>query len=120
MNDQATSNTLLIGCCGLYCVNCSRYKKGKCPGCAEYEKASWCKIRKCCIEKEIANCSACEEYIYPMDCSKYNHFFSRTIEYFSSTNRSLCIEYLRKNSAEEFVNMMNEKGSMSLPRKKKK
>ena len=120
MNQQTTPDTRLIAYCGLYCANCSKFNKGKCPGCAENEKMSWCKIRKCCIEKEIANCSGCEEYIYPNDCSKYDTFISRTIELFSSTDRSLCINYLRKNSAEEFVVLMKEKGAVSMPKKKKK
>ena len=120
MKDQTKSETRLIAYCGLYCGNCKRFKNGKCPGCADYEKATWCKIRKCCIEKGITNCSACEEYVYPMDCSKYNTFLSRAIGFFTSTDRSLCIEFLRRNSPEEFVDMMQDIGKMSLPGKKKK
>lgn len=118
MTDQTNNTNQLIAYCGLYCANCAKHKKGKCPGCAANEKASWCKIRACCIEKEIANCSECEDYVYPKDCSKYNNFISKAIELFTSTDRSLCIDYLRKNSPEQFAVIMNEKGIVSMPKKK--
>ena len=38
--------TQLIAACGLYCANCRTFKKGKCPGCAQKQNASWCKIRR--------------------------------------------------------------------------
>lgn len=119
MKEQITKQTQLIAYCGLYCSNCIKYKKGKCPGCAKNEKASWCKIRSCCIENGFANCSECEDFVYPKDCKKYNNFISVAIEFFSSSDRSLCIDYLRKNSSEKFVLMMNEKNAVSLSKKEK-
>jgi hypothetical protein len=110
--------TELIACCGLYCANCGKYRKEKCPGCLKNDKASWCKIRRCCIEKGISNCSQCEEYIYPKDCSKYNNFISGVIEFFTASDRSLCIGYLRKNPAGKFIDMMDENGLVSLPKRK--
>ncbi len=111
--------TQLIAACGLYCANCRTFKKGKCPGCAQKQNASWCKIRTCCLDKNIANCSDCEEHINPMDCAKYNNFISRTIGFITQTDRSLCIDYLRKHSADRFVEHMNEMQIMSMPSRKK-
>mgnify|MGYP001174253203 CR=1 FL=1 len=45
----------LVAYCGLYCGQCTKYLKGKCPGCKENEKASWCKTRSCCIENDFAS-----------------------------------------------------------------
>ena len=39
-----------IAACGLFCGACPQKSRGKCPGCRDYEKAVWCKVRKCCLE----------------------------------------------------------------------
>ena len=54
-----TASTEYIAACGLYCGACRKYLNGKCPGCKQNEKATWCKIRQCCIEKEIHSCADC-------------------------------------------------------------
>lgn len=41
-----------VAYCGLYCGACKSHRKGKCPGCRENSKATWCEIRKCCQEHE--------------------------------------------------------------------
>lgn len=109
----------LIAACGLYCGSCSKYRKGKCPSCKEYEKAGWCKIRSCCIEKSIENCSQCKEYQNPNECSKYNNFIARTIEFVFITDRSLCIRKIKAEGTEKFVQLMSENGWVSMPKEKK-
>lgn len=109
----------LIAACGLYCGSCGKYRKDKCPGCKDNEKASWCKIRLCCIEKGINNCSLCEEYINPKDCNKYNNFMARAIEFVFITDRSLCIETLKTEGNEKFVQIMSDNVWVSMPKKKK-
>ena len=108
----------VIACCGLYCSNCRKFKQAKCPGCLKYEKATWCRIRSCCMEKNIADCSQCEDFIFPKDCEKYTNFISRTIEFFTSTDKSLCIDYLRKNPHVTFAKFMDQKGWISMPKGK--
>ena len=50
---EMTNNSQQIAACGLYCGACKKFLNGKCPGCKENEKASWCKIhnsdRAACI-----------------------------------------------------------------------
>lgn len=48
-----------IAACGLVCDNCARRRKGKCPGCRQYEKAAWCGVRRCCIEHGWRSCAEC-------------------------------------------------------------
>ncbi len=108
----------LIAACGLYCGNCGRFKKDKCPGCTTNTKASWCKIRSCCIEKEIANCSACKEFVDPGECAKYNNLISRVIGFFTATDRSLCIDFIQQNGEEKFAAMMTENNKMNLSKRK--
>jgi hypothetical protein len=52
----------LIAFCGLYCGACARYLAEKCPGCRENEKASWCGVRSCCLERGYAGCADCVEF----------------------------------------------------------
>ena len=34
----------LVGYCGLYCGACGKYLNGKCRGCHDNVKATWCKV----------------------------------------------------------------------------
>ena len=49
----------LVARCGLYCGACGSYLKGRCPGCRENVKATWCKVRACCGEHSYASCADC-------------------------------------------------------------
>lgn len=110
----------VIGYCGLFCGNCKRFKNGKCIGCLESEKLSWCKIRTCCQGKELAHCARCEEFPDPRKCSVYHSMISRVIEFFSGTDRSVCIACIRDQGEDAFRSMMREKGTMSLSKKERK
>ena len=96
------------------------YKKNKCKGCAKNEKATWCKIRACCIEKEISTCAECKDFHDVKQCSKYNNVFARMIEFVSRTDRSLSIEMIKNDGLELFAEHMNLVGKMSLQKEKRK
>lgn len=61
-------STVEIGCYGAYCKTCREYQKickGGKPG---YQDGSWdlsrakCKMKKCCLTKNIITCADYEEY----------------------------------------------------------
>ena len=118
MKTDPENHANLIASCGLFCANCGKYKRNKCPGCRENTKATWCKIRSCCMEKHIANCSFCTEFKNPRECMKYNNLISRIIEYFTSTDRSLCITFIRDQGEAKFQEIMSENNQVSLSRSK--
>jgi hypothetical protein len=120
MKQQSFKPEHFIAYCGLYCANCSRFKKKKCPGCAKNEKASWCKIRTCCISKRILTCASCDEYKNVINCSKYSNVFATMIEFVTRTDRSRCIEMIKNEGEERFDAHMRIEGKMSLPKKKRK
>ena len=114
------NSDLQIAYCGLYCGNCPKMLKGKCPGCRKNEKATWCKIRICCGGKGYSTCAECTTYADVKECRLYNSVFARLIEFVTKTDRSMCIEKIRNNGEEAFAVMMDNLGNMSLPREKQK
>ena len=112
------SNIELVAYCGLYCQECRSFKKGKCPGCAKNEKATWCTIRTCCIENGYTSCAECT--IMPLkECKKFNNFIGNTIGLLFNSDRTACIARIKEVGAAQFATEMSEAGRMSLPRRKK-
>jgi hypothetical protein len=89
-------STDLVARCGLYCGACKAYLKGKCAGCEQNEKATWCKVRSCCSEKGIATCADCTEFADPNDCRKFNNIVSRIFGLIFKSDRAACIEQVRR------------------------
>jgi predicted RNA-binding protein with PUA-like domain len=118
MTNNISEAEYLIAACGLYCGSCEKYRKDKCPGCRDNEKAGWCKIRSCCREKYIDNCSCCDEYEDPNTCKRYNNLISRTIEFFLNTDRSLCIREIKNSGKQEFVKLMKQNNWICMPKSK--
>lgn len=107
-----------IAFCGLYCSNCGKYKKGKCPGCLKNEKASWCKIRKCCLEHNYITCADCETPT-PCDCKNYNNIISKFFAVVFKSDRKGSLKYIKENGSDAFISLMNERGSMVIKKTKK-
>jgi hypothetical protein len=107
-----------VAYCGLYCRNCGKYKKGKCPGCQKNEKAAWCKIRKCCMEHDYATCADCKD-MTPRQCKNYNNIFAKFFEIVFKSDRKGAVEYIKIHGAESYIRLMDEKQSMVLKKTKK-
>ena len=107
-------NTQLVSCCGLYCGACKAYLKGKCPGCAENVKASWCKIKKCCEEGAIKSCAECTEFNEVMECKKFNHVIGKIFAIIFGSNRHGSIRYIKQNGYNAFADLMTKNKSMSV------
>ena len=105
-----------IAYCGLYCEECGRYKKEKCPGCEKNEKASWCSIRKCCMENSYRSCAECTSFSEPMECKKFNNPISKVIGFVFRSDRNKCISYIKKNGYAAYASHMDKLGRMSMKR----
>lgn len=103
-----------IAFCGLYCEECRKYRKGKCPGCAGNEKASWCGIRKCCMENSLKSCAECATFSDPMECKEFNNPISKVIGFIFNSDRGKCIRYIKENGYGAFSSHMDELGRMSM------
>ncbi len=95
-----------VAYCGLYCGACKKFLNGKCPGCQQNEKASWCKVRTCCMENNYLSCSDCKEYSNPNDCKYFHNFMSRLFGFVFRSDRRACVEYIKKHGYEQFAEFM--------------
>ncbi len=111
-------NTKLVSYCGLYCGSCGKYTKGKCPGCAENEKATWCKIRKCCIEKGINSCAQCDEFSDVKDCKMFDNFVAKMFEFVFKSDRKAGVKMIKDSGYEEFAKYMTENKLVSIKKEK--
>lgn len=96
----------LVAYCGLYCGACNKYLKGKCPGCHENEKASWCKVRSCCMENGFASCAECKDFDDIMDCKGFNNIFSRFFGLVFKSDRESCIKRIGEIGTTRFAEEM--------------
>lgn len=103
----------LVARCGLYCGSCSRYLKKKCEGCAKNTKLTWCKIRKCCGDKDISTCAHCDEHQEVKNCRKFNNKISRIISFFFRTDRAASIDMIKTEGREKYAREMDEKRKMA-------
>lgn len=110
------SDPSLVAYCGLYCGACKRYLKDKCPGCRENQKATWCKLRSCCMENGYASCADCKEFEDPMACRKFNNFMSKLFGFIFRSDRNACIRKIREVGVQGYADEMSRLGLPSLKR----
>lgn len=111
-------NIKTIAACGLYCANCSKYTKGKCPGCRDNLKASWCSIKTCVLDKGITSCADCNEFSNVKDCKKFNNFIGRAFGFVFNSDRKACIDMIRQDGYEKFVDYMALNSMVTMKRRK--
>ena len=110
------SDQSLIAFCGLYCGACRKYLSGNCPGCHENNKAGWCKIRACNIQDNYQSCADCKEFANPMDCKKFNNFFSKVFALLFQSDRAACIAKIKSEGYSGFAAFMAENHLQSIKR----
>ena len=109
---EIEANTHLIAACGLYCGACRKYRMGKCPGCKENEKASWCKIRKCCREKGIHTCAACNVEV--KECRLHNNIIGKFFALVFRSDRPACIRYICEHGEHAYAEEMARQGEQTM------
>jgi len=113
---EIVTDKSLIAFCGLYCGACRSYLRGKCPGCKENVKATWCKVRQCCMEQKFQSCADCKD-IGLMDCKKFNNFISKAFGYLFNSDRSACITRIKEIGYADFAAEMTSNKQQTIKRK---
>jgi len=108
----------LVSFCGLYCGNCNKFKKGKCVGCADNTKATWCKIRTCCLENSFKSCAECSDPGIQL-CKKFNNPIGILFGVIFNSDRAAGLQLVKDEGYNGFVHFMIESGKMTLPRRRK-
>lgn len=114
---EIAANKDLVARCGLYCGACGAHLKGRCPGCHENAKATWCTIRTCCAEHGYTTCADCKEFTDPNDCGKFNNWISKAMGIVFGSNRRACVLKIRELGVEGYATFMTEQKRQSLPRR---
>jgi len=110
------SDPQLVAYCGLYCGACRAYLKGRCPGCHQNAKATWCKVRSCCIEHQYASCADCAEFAEASDCRKFNNLISKLFGLIFRSDRAACIRQIRRVGIQAHADDMAANERQSMPR----
>ncbi|MBN1847459.1 MAG: DUF3795 domain-containing protein [Deltaproteobacteria bacterium] len=113
---EMISHPDLVAFCGLYCGACRSYLKERCPGCHDNQKATWCKVRLCCMEKGYSSCAVCKEFTNPMDCRLYNHFISKIFGMIFRSDRAACIAQIKKIGLQAHADDMAKQKRQSIRR----
>ncbi len=107
-------NPELVAYCGLYCGACKSHLNGKCAGCHENSKATWCTVRSCCMEKRIGSCAECTEFADPNACKKYNNFMSKLFGVVFRSDRAACIAQIKQLDLAGHAKVMAENKAHTL------
>jgi hypothetical protein len=113
---EIVSNPEQVAYCGLYCGACRACLNDKCPGCHDNAKATWCKIRACCVEHHYASCADCTQFSDPNDCKLFNNFMSKIFALIFRSNRAACIRQIRELGIPGHAGKMAELRLQSLKR----
>jgi len=110
-------NAELVAYCGLYCGACKAYLGGKCKGCRENQKTTWCKVRSCCMEKMTKTCAECTEFPDPLTCKKFNNFMSKLFGFIFKSDRAACIAQINQLGLDGHAKVMAEMKAQTIKRK---
>lgn len=116
MTELSSADSRLVAFCGLYCGECGSFKRKRCPGCADNAKATWCAVRKCCLDEKRDSCAVCSDHADPKTCGKFNNWISRLFGFVFRSDRAACVCRLREVGLETFAKEMAEAGRQSLKR----
>lgn len=116
MLKPVVADTELVAYCGLYCGACGSYRRGRCPGCHENHKASWCKVRTCCRENGYASCAECQTTAEPRDCKKYNNIIARLFGLIFRSDRRACIVQIREIGLQAHAERMASQEAQTIRR----
>jgi len=113
---EIVADEALVAMCGLYCGACRAYLKAKCAGCAQNDRATWCKVRACCKKMGYSSCAECAEFADPAGCMKFNNFIARTFGILLNSDRRAGVLMIREEGRLAFAKRMAASGRQAVRR----
>ena len=107
-------DTQTIAACGLYCGACHKFLSEKCPGCKQNEKATWCKIRSCCLENEFYTCAECSHDV--SECKLFSNWIGKVFAFLFNSDRPACIRYIKEQGEQAFAEEMSKRKCQTMKR----
>ena len=114
---ELVANPDLVARCGLYCGACGAFLKERCPGCRDNPKAGWCKVRSCCLERDLASCADCQEHPDPATCRHFDNVFSRLMGVLLNSDRRACVLRIRSLGRGPYAELMAGRRARTVPRR---
>lgn len=118
MSESVEGKSERVAFCGLYCGECGAYKRGRCPGCAENAKATWCKVRSCCLTEHRDSCAECVEHPDPNACGKFNNWIARVFGFVFRSDRAACVRRIREVGRDAYAREMGAAGRQTIKRQR--
>lgn len=112
---EIISDTRNIAACGLYCGACRKFLAGKCPGCRQNCKATWCKIRSCCMSKGFNTCAECHTDV--RDCKLFSNWIGRVFAFLFNSDRPACIAYIKERGEQAFADEMSQRKCQTIKKR---
>lgn len=98
-----SNHEFILAHCGLVCSNCGMYRKGRCQGChSDKPMYRGCKVKKCCLDRQLGTCAECDEFVNLRDCRKLHNWVSRIFAFIFRTNRIGNLYRIREVGVDEF------------------
>jgi hypothetical protein len=106
----------LVAACGLYCGACKSHLSERCDGCAENDRATWCRVRSCCRERGWSSCAECTDFSDPRQCAKFNNFMSKLFAFFLRSDRAACVAQIGRLGLDGHAQAMAEQKLQTIKR----
>ena len=79
------------------------------------QKATWCKIRSCCLENKFNTCAECSHDV--KKCKLFSNWIGKVFAFLFNSDRAACIRYIKEQGEQSFAEEMTKRKCQTIKRK---